>query len=233
MLQPAQDPLSICVAPRHPARARPPVPPVFPQVYPVTSPLLLASGSPIRRRLLEAVGINVEAEPSGLDEESLTQALRAENQGARAIADALAEAKALKLSLRRPGRLVLGADQTLDCEGELFSKPADMAEATRQLAALQGRSHRLHSAAALAEDGRVLWRHVSTARLAMRALDETAIEAHLARAGSAVLGSVGAYHVEGPGLRLFTAIEGDLFTVMGLPLLAIVNHLVDRGFLAP
>ncbi len=195
--------------------------------------LLLASTSSARRRLLEGAGLTIEAEPPGLDEEGLSRALRAEGHDARATADLLAEAKALKVSYRRPGRLVLGADQTLDCGGELFSKPADMAEAARQLGVLQGRSHRLHSAAVLAEDGRALWRHVSTVRLTMRSLDDAAIEAHLSRAGSAILGSVGAYHAEGPGLRLFTAIEGDLFTVMGLPLLPLLNHLIDRGFLEP
>lgn len=195
--------------------------------------LLLASKSAARRRLLEAVGLTIEAEPSGLDEANLAQALRSEGQDARATADALAEAKALRLSSRRPGRLVLGADQTLDCDGAVFSKPVDMIEAARQLGVLQGRSHRLHSAAVLAEDGRALWRHVSSARLIMRPLDEAAIEAHLSRAGSAILGSVGAYHAEGPGLRLFTAIDGDLFTVMGLPLLPLLNHLIDRGLLAP
>ncbi len=195
--------------------------------------ILLASTSFARRRLLEAVGVKIEVEASGLDEDSLAHALRAEGHGARAIADALAEAKALKLSLRRPGRLVLGGDQTLECDGAIFSKPADMAEAARQLEALQGRSHLLHSAAVLAEDGSAVWRHVSTARLTMRRLDQAAIEEHLSRAGGAILGSVGAYHVEGPGLRLFTAIDGDFFTVMGLPLLPLLNHLIDRGLLAP
>ncbi|PKP84129.1 MAG: septum formation inhibitor Maf [Alphaproteobacteria bacterium HGW-Alphaproteobacteria-2] len=150
-----------------------------------------------------------------------------------AAASGSSEAKALKLSLRRPGRLVLGGDQTLECDGAIFSKPADMAEAARQLEALQGRSHLLHSAAVLAEDGSAVWRHVSTARLTMRRLDQAAIEEHLSRAGGAILGSVGAYHVEGPGLRLFTAIDGDFFTVMGLPLLPLLNHLIDRGLLAP
>lgn len=199
----------------------------------MSATLLLASASTARRRLLEAVGLTIEAQSSGLDESSLAKALRSEGRDARATADALAEAKALKLSCRRPGRLVLGADQTLERDGAVFSKPADMAEAARHLRALQGRSHLLHSAAVLAEDGRPLWRHVSSARLTMRPLDEAAIDAHLSRAGSDILGSVGAYHVEGPGLRLFTAIEGDLFTVMGLPLLPLLNHLIDRGLLAP
>jgi len=199
----------------------------------MSAAILLASTSFARRRLLEAVGVTIEVEAPGLDEDSLAQALRAEGHGARTTADALAEAKALKLSLRRPGRLVLGGDQTLECDGAIFSKPDDMAEAARQLGVLQGRSHLLHSAAVLAEDGRAVWRHVSTARLTMRRLDQAAIEEHLSRAGGAILGSVGAYHVEGPGLRLFTAIDGDLFTVMGLPLLPLLNHLIDCGFLAP
>ena len=191
--------------------------------------LVLASTSAARRAMLTAAGVDHEAVAPRVDEDAARAALA--GLGGRALADALAEVKAVKVSAQRPGTLVLGCDQTLERDdGRLFDQPGDaLAE---QLHALSGRTHRLHAAIVAAEDGVPVWRHVATARLAMRALSDAFIADYVACEGSAVAGCVGGYRIEGRGAQLFDRIDGDLFTVMGLPLLALLGWLRTRGTLA-
>jgi septum formation protein len=191
--------------------------------------LVLASGSPFRKAMLENAGVPVEAVPADLDERALEAPLKDSGASPEDVALVLAEAKAVDVSERQPGRLVLGCDQTLSLGDEIFHKPADMEGARRHLLALSGRIHQLNSAAVLARDGTVLWRHVGVASLTMRRLDPAFIGRHLARVGKKALQSVGAYQIEGEGIQLFERIEGDHFTIVGLPLLAVLTQLRRLG----
>ena len=195
----------------------------------MTRPLILASASPHRRRLLENAGLAVEAVRADLDERFVEAPLRASGAAPEDIAEVLAEAKAVDVSTRHPGALVIGADQTLSLGGELLHKPADMEGARRQLLALSGRTHRLTSAVVLAEDGATVWRHSASADITFRALTPPEIGRYLARAGEAALSSVGCYQIEGLGITLMERVEGDFFTVVGLPLLPLLNELRARG----
>jgi septum formation protein len=194
-----------------------------------TKPLILASQSTARQALLANAGIPFEAIPAGLDELAiqLASALSAPDE----IAALLARDKALFVSEKHPDRFVIGADQTLILGEQLFNKPAGRAQAAEQLRALAGRSHELHSAAAVARDGGILFEHVSIARMTMRSLDDAAISAYLDAAGDAVTTSVGAYQLEGLGVHLFERIEGDHFTILGLPLLPLLKFLRSQGLL--
>jgi septum formation protein len=194
------------------------------------APLLLASTSPTRRGLLANAGLPVETEAPGVDERAIEIAAGAND--ARHLAQRLAREKALAVSGRHPERVVLGADQTLSCEGRLFHKPADRTAAERQLAALSGRTHVLNSAFAIAQQGTVLHEGCKSARLGMRALSADDIDLYLHLAGEAALQSVGAYQVEGLGIHLFAHIEGDHATILGLPLLALLARLREMGLLA-
>lgn len=195
----------------------------------MTETIILASASPFRRAMLENAGVAVEAVPAQIDERAVELALEGTGSTPEDVALVLAEAKALRVSEERPGALVLGCDQTLSLAGEQFHKPADMEAARRTLLALSGRTHQLNSAAVLARDGEALWRHCETASLTMRKLDPAFIGRHLARVGQKALSSVGAYQVEGEGIQLFSKIEGDHFTIVGLPLLAVLKALRERG----
>ncbi|MFC7395910.1 Maf family protein [Chelatococcus sp. GCM10030263] len=195
-------------------------------------PLLLASTSATRRALVEAAGIPIEAEDPGVDERAVEGPLRASGTSTAEIALHLARAKALAVSMRHPGRLVLGGDQTLACGDSAFTKTKDRAAAHDQLARLAGRTHHLHSAAALARDGAIVFDVCQSAALTMRAMDDAFIARYLAAAGDAVLHSVGGYQLEGIGIQLFARIEGDHFTILGLPLLPVLEALRREGYLA-
>ena len=187
------------------------------------NPLILASQSRARQMLLANAGIPFDAVPADIDERALQKdsGLAAPSE----IASLLAREKALLVSSKNPGRYVVGADQTLALENRLFSKPAGRAEAAAQLRLLTGGTHELHSAVAVARDGKIEFADVSIARMTMRRLDQGEIEAYLDQAGEAVTTSVGAYQLEGLGVHLFERIEGDHFTILGLPLLPLLAFL--------
>jgi septum formation protein len=191
-----------------------------------TKPLILASQSPARQALLANAGIAFEAIPAELDELAIQLA-----SAPGEIAALLARDKALFVSEKHRDRLVVGADQTLILGERLFRKPAGRAQAAAQLRALAGQSHELHSAVAVVRDDEVLFEHVSIARMTMRPLDDNAISVYLDAAGAAVTTSVGAYQLEGLGIHLFERIEGDHFTILGLPLLPLLKFLRSQGLL--
>jgi septum formation protein len=192
-------------------------------------PLILASQSRTRQALLANAGIDFEAVPADIDEREIQQASGLSAPGD--IAALLARRKALSVSLRRPGRFVVGADQTLTRGARLFTKPAGRAQAAEQLRVLAGGSHELHSAVAVARDGAILFEGVSIARMTIRQLGEREIGAYLDAVGEAVTTSVGAYQLEGLGVHLFEHIEGDHFTVLGLPLLPLLAFLRSERLL--
>jgi len=191
--------------------------------------LILASQSRARQALLAGAGIAFEAIPADVDERAVQQASGLSAPGE--IAGLLAREKALSVSSQRPGKYVIGADQTLALGTRLFSKPSGRAQAAEQLIALAGRSHELHSAVAVALDGKILFAETITARMTMRPLAKTEIEAYLNEAGEAVTTSVGAYQLEGPGVHLFERIDGDHFTILGLPLLPLLAFLRSERLL--
>ncbi len=192
-------------------------------------PLILASRSAARATLLERARVPFEVAVAAVDEAAVKQAMVAEGAPARDVADALAELKARRLASRHPERLVLGADQVLVADGRIFDKPADRAEARAQLLALGGRGHQLLSAAVVFEEGRPVWRHVGRADLVMRPLGAAFVDRYLDTEGEAVLDSVGAYRIEEGGAVLFAQVRGDVFTIMGLPLLELLAFLRTRG----
>ena len=193
------------------------------------SPLILASQSRARQALLSNAGISFEAVTAEIDERAVQQASGLSAPGE--IASLLAREKALSVSVRQPGKFVIGADQTLALGERLFSKPAGRAQAAAQLRALAGRSHELHSAVAVARDGKILFEAVAIAGMTMRRLGEAEIDVYLDEAGDAVTSSVGAYQLEGLGVHLFERIEGDHFTIPGLPLLPLLAFLRSERLL--
>ncbi|UDL87404.1 Maf-like protein [Mesorhizobium sp. PAMC28654] len=195
----------------------------------MTEKIILASGSPFRKAMLINAGIDVEAVPADVDERALEAPLQGSGVSPEDVALVLAEAKATEVSKRRRGALVLGCDQTLSLGDEVFHKPADMEGARRHLLALSGKTHQLNSAAVLVRDRGVLWRHVGIASMTMRKLGPAFIGRHLARVGAKALSSVGAYQIEGEGIQLFEKIEGDHFTIVGLPLLPLLDELRTLG----
>ncbi|SEH79738.1 Maf family protein [Tardiphaga sp. OK245] len=193
-------------------------------------PLILASQSLARRELLANAGITFDAMPADIDERGIQQKSGLKAPGE--IAALLAERKAAFISLRHPGRYVLGADQILALGDRMFSKPAEREQAAEQLAILAGRTHELHSALAVVCDGATLFSNVSVAHMTMRKLDDAAINAYLDAAGDKVTTSVGAYQLEGLGVHLFELIEGDHFTILGLPLLPLLSFLRGEEMIA-
>lgn len=198
-------------------------------VAPGGQALILASASAARLALLRGAGLVLDAIPAPIDEEAAKESLRAEGADPETLASALAELKAAAVSTRHPGTLVIGGDQVLELEGRMFDKPANPAAARDQLLALRGRTHRLVSAAVLTRDGARLWHAVQSVRMTMRDFSTDFLDAYLEAAGDSVCGSVGAYRLEGIGAQLFERIEGDYFTVLGLPLLPLLEALRAQG----
>ena len=200
----------------------------------ISSPIVLGSRSASRAALLEAAGFTFETDPAGIDEDAIRKLLtRDKGTDASGVAGILARTKAETVSKRHPGALVIGADQVLAVGDELFKKPQNMEQARRTLLALQGKTHQLHTAVALAREGNVQWGHTETAHLTMRALTPEIIGKYLAVAGERVLQSTGAYRLEGQGVHLFEEIEGDYFTILGLPMLALLAELRRQAGGAP
>jgi septum formation protein len=197
-----------------------------------TQMIVLASASATRKQMLESAGLRVEIDPARVDEDEVKLSLKAEQVPVERAAEALAELKALRISLRRPGALVIGADQMLECDGAWFDKSPDRAAAREQLVLLRGRTHRLISAAVVALDGQRLWHTTEAARLTMRNFSDAFLDEYLDTVGEAVFTSVGGYQLEGRGVQLFHRIEGDFFTILGLPLLPLLDFLRARGALA-
>jgi septum formation protein len=194
--------------------------------------IILASQSHARRAMLTAAGVDHHALPAHIDEDAITAALQVEAAPPARIADALAELKAVKISRANPGQLVLGADTVVvTADGKLIAKPETRARAEEQLRQLSGTTHKLVTAAVIAENGTAVWRNDATALLTMRPLSADFIADYLDAEGDAVLGCVGCYRIEGLGAQLFTSIKGDQFTIRGLPLLALLDYLRVRGVL--
>ncbi|MEP2703608.1 MAG: Maf-like protein [Roseibium sp.] len=192
-------------------------------------PLVLASGSRIRAELLKNAGLEIDVDPASVDERAVEEPLLEAGFSPEDIASVLAEAKANDVSERRPDDLVIGADQILAFEGERRTKPDDMEAARRQLLQFSGKTHELLSAVVISRNGEAIWRHVSTARLTMRDLSPEYVGHYLAAAGEDVLSSVGAYQLENIGIQLFEKIEGDYFTILGLPMLPLLGQLRALG----
>jgi nucleoside triphosphate pyrophosphatase len=202
-----------------------------PSLYHSHRQIVLASASRARRELLAAAGIAFTVEPADVDEPRVRAGLGRATLPAE-VAEVLACAKAEDIGARRRDSLVIGADQVLAFGDEILTKPGDAAGARKTLTKLRGKTHELHSAVAFAEDGQVTWTHTATARLTMRAFSDDFLEEYLVRAGDRIGGSVGAYELEGPGVQLFERIEGDYFTILGLPLLPVLAELRTRGVIA-
>ena len=194
--------------------------------------LILASASKSRATLLRAAGVAVEIIPAHTDEDSVKASLKAEDATAAQCAETLAELKAVQVSQRHDNALVIGADQMLECDGAWFDKPTDMAGARDHLVNLRGKTHALPTAVAVALNGARIWHHVAVPRLTMRPFSDAFIDGYLALAGPAVLTSVGAYQLEGPGAQLFSRIDGDFFTILGLPLLELLAFLREHDVVA-
>lgn len=186
---------------------------------------ILASSSPFRAELLSKAGLTFTTDAATIDERVVEAPLIKSGLDAADVAAVLAEAKALDVAARHPGGLVLGADQTMALDGQLRHKPANMEEARFRLLAMSGKVHTLHSALALVRDGETLWRHTSTAHMHVRPLSPPFIGRYLAEIGDSALQSVGAYQIEGAGIRLFERIEGDHFAIIGMPMLPLLSEL--------
>lgn len=194
--------------------------------------IILASQSAARSQLLAGAGVTFDKIVSGVDEDLVKARIIAEGGSPKAVAQALADIKAVTVSDLQPG-LVIGADQTLEFEGGLHDKATSLEEARARLLALRGQPHHLHSAVTLAQDGQVLWSEIACATLTMRDFTEPFLDAYLDQEGEALLGSVGCYRLEGPGAQLFAQIEGDYFAILGLPMLGLLDQLRQRGALIP
>lgn len=197
----------------------------------VVTEVVLASASPARARVLTSAGVPHQIEAAAVDEAPVKVSLRGEGADPLAVAETLAELKAQRVSNRHPAALVIGADQILVCNDVWFDKPQDMRQAADHLKALRGRTHHLATAICIVEAGRRIWHHRENPALTMRSFDEAFIEHYLERVGSAALESVGAYQLEGLGAQLFTRIDGEFFSILGLPLLPLMAFLRDRGVL--
>lgn len=191
--------------------------------------LILASASPVRAQLLTQAGLSFSVERPRVDEEMLRDTLLAEGASPRDLADALAEMKALRISEKHPQAMVIGCDQALDLGGQVFSKPSTRTEAREQLLLLRAKRHSLLSAVVICEAGKPVWRHVGQVRLTVRPFSEAWLDGYLDRNWPDIAEAVGAYKLEKEGVRLFSRVEGDYFTVLGLPLLDLLSYLALRG----
>jgi septum formation protein len=196
-----------------------------------TARFVLASASATRRQMLEQAGLRIEVDPARVDEDEVKRALKAEQVPVERAAEALAELKTLRISARHADALVIGADQMLESDGVWFDKPADRAGAAAQLRALRGRTHLLVSSAVVALGGARLWHATEKARLTMRNFSDAFLDTYLDEVGDAALHAVGGYQLEGRGVQLFSRVEGDFFTILGLPLLPLLDFLRARGAL--
>lgn len=197
----------------------------------MTLPLILASKSPFRAKLLSDAGIKFTAQKANIDERAIEAPLFHSGTTPEEVALILAEAKAIEVSERFPHALIIGCDQTLSLGDEIYHKPENMDEARRRLLELSGKTHQLNSAVALVQNGQTVWRHIAVAQMTMRSLEPAFIGRHLARVGDIALSSVGAYQIEREGIQLFEKIEGDYFTIIGLPLLPLLKELRARGII--
>lgn len=191
--------------------------------------LILASKSASRRSLMTGAGLDYEAVTADIDERAVEEPLLARGAHPDAVARGLAEAKALHVSLKHPDAYVIGSDQTLSLGERIFHKPRDMAEAADHIRAFSGKTHHLNCGVAVAYDGKVVWSDVSIARMTMRPISETFLSRYLDLSGEGILQSVGAYQFEGPGVQLFERIDGDYFTILGLPMLTLLSGLRSLG----
>lgn len=191
--------------------------------------IILASASESRGILLRDAGVMAKRDPANVDENAIKESFRKQNGSARQVAEALAERKARRVSKRHEGALVIGADQMLQCGGVWFDKPIDRDDARGHLIALRGKTHELLSAVCVVRDGECLWRHLESARLTMRPFSDAFLDEYLAATGESVCTTVGAYRLENRGAQLFSRIEGDYFTILGLPLLPLLGFLVNHG----
>ncbi len=195
-------------------------------------PLILASSSATRLQLLVSAGVDVTATAARIDEETVRTALNAEGARPRDVADTLAEMKARKVAERYPSAFVLGCDQVLEWSGKILAKPSSFEDALAQLKALRGQRHKLLSAAVLYHDAKPVWRHVGEATMTMRQFSDAYLNDYLSRNWEEVQHCVGAYQLEKEGVRLFSAVQGDYFTVLGLPLIPLLGYLGQRGVIA-
>lgn len=194
--------------------------------------IILASGSRTRADLLRGAGLEIHIDPANVDEDTVKESLRAEGASAAQVAEALSDLKAMKISQRHPGALVIGADQTLDCNGVWFDKPPDLDHLRGHLETLSGHKHSLFAGVSVLKDGERLWGLVEPAHLTMRNLSADFITRYIEAVGEDGLGSVGGYRLEGLGSQLFSRVEGDYFTVLGLPLLPLLGFLRQNGAIA-
>lgn len=193
--------------------------------------LILASASASRAAMLRQAGLDFDIRPARVDEEEIKLSLKSDGVSLRDTATALAELKAHRISSAEPQDFIIAADSMVACDGRWYDKPTDMSEARAHLQSLRGKTHELVSAAALARGGSVIWRHAESARLTMRDFSDDFLDAYLAQAGEAVLSCVGCYQLEGLGVQLFSRIQGDFFTILGLPLLPLLDILRENKVL--
>ena len=191
--------------------------------------LVLASSSPFRRMLMDNAGLSFDAQAADIDERAIEAVLAQSNANPEQVASELARAKALDVSRRIPDAIVIGSDQTMSLGNSVYHKPKNREEAKNHILSLSGKTHRLNSAIALAQNGELLWDHISHADLTVRPLTDEFVEGYIVRCGDKLLGSVGAYQLEGEGIQLFSEIQGDYFTILGLPMLPPLAKLRDLG----
>ena len=195
----------------------------------MTKRLILASGSATRKKMLINAGVLIDVKPARVDELAIKSALMAEGAQPRDVADALAEAKARRVSMRNLSDLVLGADQVLDFQGQVFDKPKTLDDARKQLISLRNKTHDLYSAAVLYENGQPVWRHIGRATLTMRDFSDTFLDNYIAENGDDLITTVGGYKIEQSGAQLFSTLNGDYFSVLGLPILELLAFLRLKG----